>query len=53
MLKWYEGEMDEDVMPGVPDEQQLDEELEQSFPASDPPSHWAGPDLGPVATTRH
>jgi hypothetical protein len=27
-----------------PGESELDESLEESFPSSDPPSSWAGPD---------
>jgi hypothetical protein len=27
-----------------PTESELDESLEESFPSSDPPSSWAGPD---------
>jgi hypothetical protein len=27
----------------------VDEEILESFPASDPPSDWAGPDEGPAA----
>ena len=30
--------------PGEDDDERLDEELEESFPASDPPSTWAGRD---------
>jgi hypothetical protein len=30
--------------PSVPSESELDESLEESFPSSDPPSSWAGPD---------
>ena len=37
---------DDEGSPPVIDEAALDEEISESFPASDPPSHWAGPDLG-------
>jgi hypothetical protein len=30
--------------PRTPSESELDESLEESFPSSDPPSSWAGPD---------
>ena len=26
----------------APEEDDVDEEIEESFPASDPPSHWSG-----------
>ena len=26
----------------APDDADVDEEIEESFPASDPPSHWSG-----------
>jgi hypothetical protein len=29
---------------GGPSESELDESLEESFPSSDPPSSWAGPE---------
>jgi hypothetical protein len=28
----------------APSDSELDESLEESFPSSDPPSSWAGPD---------
>ena len=30
--------------PRAPSQSELDEILEESFPSSDPPSSWAGPD---------
>jgi hypothetical protein len=42
-----DGKRPEDaVSTPVIDEEALDEEISESFPASDPPSDWAGPDLG-------
>ncbi|MEO9176235.1 MAG: hypothetical protein ABI317_15650 [Gaiellales bacterium] len=35
---------DERTPPREHDEERLDEELAESFPASDPPSTWAGRD---------
>ncbi len=44
-----EGDVDEEETgaephPGAPSHSALDESLEESFPSSDPPSSWAGPD---------
>ena len=36
--------MTDDSAPARDDEKKLDEELEESFPASDPPSTWGGRD---------
>ena len=36
-----ESDEDEAVSPDGEDAE-LDEEIEESFPASDPPSHWSG-----------
>jgi hypothetical protein len=33
---------DEMSPPGAIDDAELDEEIDESFPASDPPSHWSG-----------
>jgi hypothetical protein len=39
-----EGEEGENGAEGTGAESELDESLEESFPSSDPPSSWAGPD---------
>jgi hypothetical protein len=38
------GEDGEQPQQGKPEEAELDESLEESFPSSDPPSTWAGSD---------
>lgn len=44
VLKQHNGELAEDVMERyVAAEGWLDAEIDDSFPASDPLSHWAGP----------
>ncbi|HWF15113.1 MAG TPA: hypothetical protein VG244_02920 [Acidimicrobiales bacterium] len=44
MVQQDNGEQQEDMMDSsVPDGGWLDEEISESFPASDPLSHWAGP----------
>jgi hypothetical protein len=44
VVRQDDGEIEEDVVEhSVAREAWLDEEISESFPASDPLSHWAGP----------
>jgi hypothetical protein len=58
VLRANDGELPEDVPEdvmarAVRDDERLDQEIADSFPASDPPSDWAGRDPGAAATRRH
>lgn len=55
VLKQDNGELQEDVVAksDIDDEDSVELEDEESFPASDPPSSWAGPAEEQEATDRN